>query len=267
MTRGTRARAALCAGYEKDPKGYASGKRVFAFEPGIYGHTTVRKALMEAQHGKCAFCESKFDHIAYGDVEHFRPKAGCLQVEDGPLLRPGYYWLSYEWGNLYLSCVLCNQRFKRNLFPLRVARNRVRYHGGRISIEKPLLIDPGHDDPERFIGFRREVPYAVGNNVRARVTIGALGLDRTELMEQRRERLTLLWALRVVAESGKPEAVAAQEKLAEMVQAPSEYSSMAKAFLREPARRRTVSARKKTGHPGRSGSNARKAQQGRSGKR
>ncbi|WP_147451369.1 hypothetical protein [Corallococcus llansteffanensis] len=267
LTRGGRARADLCARYEEDPKGYDSGTKVFVFNAGIYGHPDVRNVLMEAQHAKCAFCESKFRHIAYGDVEHFRPKAGCRQVENGPLLRPGYYWLAYEWENLYLSCALCNQRFKGSLFPLRVAKSRAKNHRRRVRAEEPLLIDPGGDEPERLIGFRREVPYAVANNARARVTIDALGLQRTELMEQRRERLTLLWALRVVAESDKPEAVAAREKLATMVQGPSEYSSMAKAFLREPSRRRTVAARKKAGHLGHSGSGERKAQQGRSGRR
>nr|WP_239015299.1 AAA family ATPase [Archangium violaceum] len=78
--------------------------------------------------GKCAFCESQLAHISYGDVEHFRPKAGWRQEEGGPLGRPGYYWLAYEWTNLFLACTLCNQQFKRNLFPLRTPSRRARSH-------------------------------------------------------------------------------------------------------------------------------------------
>ena len=55
---------------------------------------SVKDALREAQHGKCAFCESKISHIAHGDVEHFRPKAGYRQNPEDPLVQPGYYWLS-----------------------------------------------------------------------------------------------------------------------------------------------------------------------------
>ncbi|MGZ3456995.1 MAG: hypothetical protein ACXU86_00660 [Archangium sp.] len=90
-TKGARARRAMSAAYLRAPRSYESGKRSFEFDSGLYGHATVKQALLEAQHGKCAFCESKFVHIAYGDVEHFRPKAGWHQAEGEPLGRPGYY--------------------------------------------------------------------------------------------------------------------------------------------------------------------------------
>ena len=61
------------------------------------------------------FCESKVSHIAYGDVEHFRPKAGYRQRPEDPLVQPGYYWLAYEWSNLLFCCQLCNQRFKATI--------------------------------------------------------------------------------------------------------------------------------------------------------
>ena len=60
--------------------------------------------LLKAQHDKCCFCESKVTQVAYGDVEHYRPKAGYRQEHGAPLGRPGYYLLAYEWSNLMFCC-------------------------------------------------------------------------------------------------------------------------------------------------------------------
>ena len=60
----------------------------------------------------CAFCESKVRHIAHGDVEHFRPKAGYEQGHR--FNRNGYFWEAYRWENLYYSCQTCNQVYKGN---------------------------------------------------------------------------------------------------------------------------------------------------------
>src|SRR5436305_12373624 len=86
---------------------YDGGITTFSFDTSLYGHDSVKRALKAAQHDKCCFCESKISHIAYGDVEHFRPKAGYRQHPADPLSRPGYYWLAYEWSNLYLACQMC----------------------------------------------------------------------------------------------------------------------------------------------------------------
>ncbi len=77
-----------CAAYEADPAVYDSGAETFNFDSGIYGHESVKAALIQTQNKKCCFCESKITHIAYGDVEHFRPKAGYRQYPDDPLGRP-----------------------------------------------------------------------------------------------------------------------------------------------------------------------------------
>ena len=91
----------------------------FDFDSSIYGAKSVKNKLKLAQNHKCGFCEAKLDHIAYGDVEHFRPKAGYRQKGNDPLQKPGYYWLAYEWDNLLFSCQICNQRYKKNLFPIK----------------------------------------------------------------------------------------------------------------------------------------------------
>src|SRR6476661_10679447 len=112
-TKGKAARAAL-------EQRYNAGEREFTskdFNSGIYGDKEVKETLIAVQDYKCCFCESKIGHIAYGDVEHYRPKAGWVQDEE-PINKPGYYWLAYEWDNLLLSCEKCNQRYKKNYFPL-----------------------------------------------------------------------------------------------------------------------------------------------------
>ena len=114
---------------------YDHGTRAFTFNSDIYGAKSVKKALIKAQHDKCCFCESKITHVAYGDVEHFRPKGGYRQRPEDELEQPGYYWLAYAWTNLYLSCQLCNQRYKANLFPLKDPDRRAKSHHEDVAAE------------------------------------------------------------------------------------------------------------------------------------
>lgn len=188
QTRGQQATRELRAAFDR-------GERTFDFDRTIYAAASVKKALLNAQHGKCAFCESKITHIGYGDVEHFRPKAAFQQRANDPLGRPGYYWLAYEWSNLFFSCQLCNQSFKRNLFPLRNSRRRARSHNDDMASERPLLLDPSVLDPEVFLSFHEETVYAIKDNRRGRTTIDVLGLNRKELREARRERFEMIQSL------------------------------------------------------------------------
>ena len=168
---------------------YDSGQREFEFESSIYAAKSVKNALIKAQNKKCCFCESRVTHIAYGDVEHFRPKGGFRQQRGEPLTKPGYFWLAYGWSNLFFSCSLCNQRYKENVFPLADQAKRARSHHDDVAEEAPLLIHPSDDDPRELIGFREEIVYAIDGNDRGRTTITELGLDRDGLNEARRERL------------------------------------------------------------------------------
>ena len=234
-TQGARALRALAADHARDPRGYAKGTQRFTFDSTLYGHASVKQALLTAQHGKCAFCESKVTHISYGDVEHFRPKGGWRQKEGGALQHPGYYWLAYVWENLFLACTLCNQQFKRNLFPLQTPARRARHHGEDVSTEEPLLIDPGAEDPEAFISFRDEVPFALGGNARGRATIRHLGLAREALAERRRDRLGLVRTLHKLVDLGGPDATEARGHLQRLRQDSEEYASMTRAFARHHA--------------------------------
>ncbi len=238
QTRGQDETARLCDAYEH-------GERSFTFDKTLYGAESVKKALRKAQRGKCAFCESRVDHISYGDVEHLRPKAGFVQRDGAPLQQPGYYWLAYAWSNLFLACQLCNQRFKRNLYPLRNPGQRARSHRDDLTRERPLLLDPGSSDPARHIGFRQEIAYPIRGSAEGQTTIDVLGLNRIELVERRRDRLVLLNVLRATIEQYQARQRAGGLSAKELTQLRdletqaarfredgAEYSSLARAVFR-----------------------------------
>ncbi len=195
---------------------------------------------MSIQDGKCCFCESKIGHVSYGDVEHFRPKAGWVQGNE-PINKPGYYWLAYDWDNLLLSCQICNQRHKKNLFPLSNIGGRAIYHLSDITVEQPLFIHPVNDNPEDFITFKDEIPVAIKGNDRGTITIEKLCLDRELLNEQRRGKLNLVRDLYDVARSipsTPPEIKSrARNKIVQYQQSSlkdeTEYASMLRSFFRD----------------------------------
>lgn len=191
--RGARKRDALCAQFDEAPDEYISGRKKLEIDSAIYGHSSVKQKLVAAQHGKCAFCESKLRHIAHGDIEHFRPKAGYLQAAgEKPLKKPGYYWLAYDWTNLLFACQICNQQGKKNLFPLVDPARRAVSHHDDLGEEEPLLIDPATVDPHDYIGFREEVAYGLAGRPHGKTTIKVLGLNRQALCEVRRDHLKFL---------------------------------------------------------------------------
>ena len=242
-TKGATARQTHCDEFDAAPHEYRSGTRTFTFADSIYAAEEVKEALRAAQHSKCAFCESFFTHIGYGDVEHFRPKGGYKQRESDGLKYPGYYWLAYDWSNLFYSCQLCNQRFKRNLFPLKDGRRRARSHNSNLANEGPLLVDPGAQAPAAFIGFRDEYAFAVNSCVEGATTIDVLGLNREELAEYRRRRLEDLLILRKLCEElrkavgddpdhpRRAELREYEAKLQSRLADTAEYAAMARAFL------------------------------------
>ncbi len=238
IREGTAKRALHCNDYLADKTAYDTGKRKFTFDATIYGHKTVKKALIEAQYGKCCFCERKTGED--GDVEHFRPKAGCRQRSSDPLLRPGYYWLAYDWENLFLSCSACNQRHKRSLFPL-FTDKRALSHDEDTTLETPLFIDPAQEDPEQYLSFRKEIPFAIDGNPQGKATIKALGLNREILNEVRRTRLNHLIYLRDIVreeanlstDAGKQLITDAKRLLAFAVTDAGEFAGMARAAAKE----------------------------------
>ncbi len=240
-TKGTARRRAHSLSYSRKSADYDSGARLFSFDSAIYAHAEVKETLLAMQHGKCAFCESKIEHISYGDVEHFRPKGGVKQASEAPLIRPGYYWLAYDWSNLLLSCQLCNQRHKGNLFPLADPAARARNHRADIDGESPMFIDPASDAPETLLGFRAEVAYGLDDGGRGDATQKALELNRPALLERRRDLYQQLRALFDVIAIGEarpgdpllaPLAAQSRQILEQRVDDSAEYAGMIRSALR-----------------------------------
>lgn len=187
--------------YDSNEEAYHSGSEKFDFNRNIFAHETVKDGLLRAQHRKCCYCESKFRATSYGAVEHFRPK-GAVKQESGAVKQyPGYYWLAYSWGNLLVSCELCNTGHKGSLFPLIDDASRARSHHDDIEAESPLFVDPAGEDPGLHIRFRRaEVEHLTERGL---VTIEGLGLRRGELEDARKEVLAPLDTLcTVIADLG-----------------------------------------------------------------
>ncbi len=240
LSRGVQKRADHCNDYLLHQAEYDGGKISFTFDAGIYASRAVKNALIKAQHGKCCFCERKTGDD--GDVEHFRPKAGFRQSPKGSLLRPGYYWLAYDWDNLLLSCSACNQRHKRNHFPLANPEQRAKSHTDDITHETPLFLHPVQQDTEHHIGFRKEIPFAINGSPAGKATIEALGLNRELLNEVRRDRLAELLRLRQILrleselstkEGGRQLVQDAKAFLAMAVTDASEFAAMARAAAKD----------------------------------
>jgi uncharacterized protein (TIGR02646 family) len=219
---------------EANQEAFENGQRAFEFDSSLYGAKPVKDVLIEAQHGKCAFCESQIRHIDHGDVEHYRPKGGVRQVNADPLEQPGYFWLAYVWENLFLACALCNQSFKKNLFPLADPTRRARSHLDDLAAEQPMLIHPADEEPNAFIGFREEMAFPIGDDPRARTTIEVLGLNREELAEFRLDHLAPFRLLRQtlpLLPADSAEARDIQGLFEQAVLPRAQYSSMMRALL------------------------------------
>ncbi|MDE0089274.1 MAG: hypothetical protein OXU23_26410 [Candidatus Poribacteria bacterium] len=136
------------------------------------GWIPAKKQLLVETGGKCAYCEAKISAVAFGDVEHYRPKSS-------------YWWLAYCYDNYLASCQLCNQRFKKDAFPIQNRRmpqpiiwsaisdefitaitgaiapdplNKTQVDAfiRRHEQERPLLLNPYFDDPSGYFAWRAD---------------------------------------------------------------------------------------------------------------
>lgn len=132
----------------------------------------AKKQLLAETGGKCAYCEAPTSAVAFGDVDHYRPKSS-------------YWWLAYCYDNYLASCQLCNQRFKKNAFPIQnrkmhsptIRRNTTDdYIAAKVGTiapdplntnqvnvfirlhqqERPLLLNPYFDDPAAYFAWRAD---------------------------------------------------------------------------------------------------------------
>lgn len=128
-----------------------------------YRHPDIKEVLVEETAGKCAYCESKLQHIHHGDVEHIYPKS----------LDPAK---TFEWKNLTLACEICNQN-KCDIDPL---------------VE--CIIDPYQTDPEEHLIFVGGLVFPRGSTEGTATRI-ILKLHRAELVEMRNDQLERVMAI------------------------------------------------------------------------
>lgn len=174
------------------PKSKRSQQR-FHFHTDIYLAAEVKGALEELFHGKCAYCESRITHIATPDIDHFRPKAQASGIDE-KVAPDHYWWLAYEWENLYFSCHKCN-RNKRNMFPVVGKRATIGSKGEKLRKERALLIDPCVDQPQIHLmfdgeGMVRSVSHGQDQTSpdydKGKISIDVLGLNRESLVKARK---------------------------------------------------------------------------------
>lgn len=158
------------------------------FKSYIYAAEDVKKQLKQDQHGKCAYCETSLLPIGDGEVEHYRPKT-TYSDEIVRRQKPAYYWLAYDWDNLFAVCPTCNKT-KGDIFPLIDPSKRDIAHQSKCH-EEPLILNPYTDVVEEHLEYRAYIicPKVHDDGTedpRGRATIEILGLKRESLVEERR---------------------------------------------------------------------------------
>lgn len=137
---------------------------------------------------KCAYCDSEFMHVSWGDVEHYRPKGKVTDVDGKEVDHPGYYWLAYEPTNYLPSCERCNRgNAKLNKFPIN--GKRAMHPKDPLDDEDPLLINPYEKS------FREHVHYcttdsktpgvAMSLDSYGEMSVKAYRLNRNDLPKKR----------------------------------------------------------------------------------
>lgn len=181
----------------------AAGQKPTKAEKSRYGHPEIKAALVQETHGKCAYCESKVRHITYGDIEHVSPKSADPNV-----------W--FKWSNLTLACDVCNT-------------NKSDFIGDHDTFIDPYAVDP----EEHFWPLGPVMQPKPGCNA-ASITERVIMLNRPDLVERRRERLSGLMKILEVIERVKDPAL--REilllDLDEETKSDKEYAALAREIAR-----------------------------------
>lgn len=200
----------------------ADGSPAVGTKFNAYSHKSVRDALQELFHNKCAYCESKIAGSQDTDIEHYRPKGRVTEAAGCGVAHHGYWWLAMEWTNLVLSCMHCNQRRRQLILEAGMTEDQVRAlieadrtistgkldsfptedsvwvtsHMGDVATEKPLLIDPTRVDPDFHLDWVLDEEYSTvrarNGSLMGQTSIDIYGLNRRRLTEDRMPKLLLM---------------------------------------------------------------------------
>ena len=141
----------------------------------------VVQALLEMTDGTCAYCERalEFQGPDGAVVTHHRPTWGAVGSE-GDVDLQSYWWLTYEWTNLYPACADC-VRARGTRFPVRRQRAA---RGDDPAAEEALLLDPAVDDPDEHLRYLPDGTVTALTE-RGRATLDVLALNRDFLVKSR----------------------------------------------------------------------------------
>lgn len=218
--------------------------------------------LLIESNNKCAYCETPTRVVAYGDVEHFRPKSI-------------YWWLAYSYDNYLPSCGACNQEYKKDLFHLADKKNQLKgieitptmsdselkslapaltvdpvddNQGKKlndfikeIKKEKALLVNPYFDDPSVYFAYKpilenKEVAVVATKSKYEKIIKACenlFGLNRKELLDLRFQQYCLYMTLRHTLSDNTISAnikLMSQNRLTEMRVDKSAYAGMIRFF-------------------------------------
>ncbi len=208
---------------------------------------------------KCAYCETPTSVVAFGDVEHYRPKSV-------------YWWLAYVYDNYLASCAVCNQKFKgarfehdgprwlapaitahtteaemktmaKELIPDPLNAAAVTAFEAAHRAEKPWIVNPYIDDPDEVFAWQViagiqevEVVPATGVADADRYVDAAeriYGINRPELKRLRFKHYNMYRTFRLTADAaGVPAEIRDMNlEMIELLQAAeSQYAAMIRYF-------------------------------------
>ncbi|MFT3680537.1 MAG: AAA family ATPase [Ferruginibacter sp.] len=135
---------------------------------------------------KCCYCESKILKDSPENIEHFRPNfsaEGFVKKDFAPL---HYWWLTFEWGNIYYACQEC-RRYKGQWFPVLNQRAPPGASMEIVKKERNVIIDPCNDiNVEWKFGYYPD-GRVFSAPTRTRQTIDILNLNRPGLLKNRKK--------------------------------------------------------------------------------
>ena len=222
-----------------------------------------KKQLLKESNGKCAYCETPTSVVAFGDVEHFRPKSI-------------YWWLAYSYENYLPSCTLCNQKYKKSFFPIRerklkpprVRKNNtdsyltkkasqitidpINENEGRpwqefnddLATEMALLPNPYVESPDDYFAYEANLQEKKVRIIPIRpelepITVACeklFGINRTELEDLRFQQYCLYMTLRhTVSTPNIPQFIVtmSQNRLNELESDSAAYTGMIRHFNKQ----------------------------------
>jgi hypothetical protein len=223
-------------------------KKVIDENDGLWRDARIRDWLLSLFHNKCWYTEA-YESVSAVHVDHYRPKGRALDLDGNEC--EGYWWLAFSWDNYRICGQLINVK-KKDVFPICSGQRAISDDPDSLKLEATMLIDPTTDDA-RLVSYEMDedscvaVPAADVDNaeeLRAKVTIDVLGLNRLDRLNQKRADV---WrgVREVVSDyqsaTGDPQQLKAVRQimaissLRKAVRYEREFSSVAEACIRKTA--------------------------------